>query len=334
MNLKKIISNRKILLGLISLVACLGVIIVTSFWPFILDPKNLKSTFLTDELIIVSITIFSMMSMVFVGQASNAQNPESKLAKAIVKFRETIKLIVSRSAFKQWIKKVFQPNDIKAIKIRNLRALGIERDEYLELSIPQIKALKDTAQKYDGVFYKSLTKEQVDGLLKIKTNKKQISLVEPEYYLTFKALESNKTISEKSGNEDKKKLSIISLDLLGKIVMSLLIAFVFGSLAYDALTQIGGAQAAMNFFSRVWALISSAFLGYSTGCKINDIDADYILMRCEVHVQFSEDKTFKPLTEEEEAKEEFKNRVLEEEHKLLEGKSNQIEMKPVATTEV
>lgn len=325
--MKKALQNRKILLGIISLLLAIAVIVVTSFWPFIFDPNNLKPTFLTDELIIISITIFGMIATLFIGQAGNAQNPASELAKAIVKFNETVKLVTNRNAFKQWIKKVFQPNDLQSIKIRKLRNLGIENNNYLELTIPQIKALKDTPQKYDGVFYKSLTSSQVKGLISIKKNKKQITLVEPEYYLTFKNVESNKTISEKSGNESKKKISVVSLDLLGKIILTLLTAVVLGSLVYDATVGAGGVQAAMNFFSRIWALMSSSFLGYTVGTKINDIDADYIRMRSEVHIQFSEDKTFKPLTEEEEAKEEFKKRVLKEEHALLENKSTQIEMK-------
>lgn len=325
--MRKIFENKKVLLGITSLIVCLGVIVVTSFWPFILDPSHLKDSFLADEIIICSITIFSMISALFIGQASNAKNPESKIAKAIVKFKETILLIKDRNAFAQWIKKVLQPNDIQSIKIRKLRKLGIENNDYLDFSIPEIKALLDTPQKYNGKFYHSLTKEQVKGLIKIKESKENIAFVEPGYYLTYQALDSEKTVSERSGNETKKKASAISLDLVGKIVLTLCTALVFGSLVYDAQSGISGPQMWLNFASRLWALLSSAFLGYTTGCKINDIDASYIWMRIDVHILYSQDKTFVALSEEELAKEEFKARVLKEEHKLLEGKSNQIEMK-------
>lgn len=315
--MKKFFENKKVVLGIFSSIVAAIVIGVTSFFPFILDFNNLGKEFITNEIIIIAITISGMISWIFISQAINAKDKESNLAKAKVRFMETFKLITNRNSFKQWVKRVLQPKDLLAIKVRKLRSLGIDKDEYLDLSIPEIKALLDTPQKYNNIWFKSLTKEQVQGLIKIKTNRKQIVLVEPEYYLTFNNIESEKTISEKSGNEGKKKASIVSLDLIGKIVATVTTAVVFGSLLLDANSGIGMEQAWLNFAARMWALISSSFFGFTIGAKINDIDAEYIGMRSEVHIQFSEDKTFVPLSYEEEAKEQFKERVLKEEHALL-----------------
>lgn len=80
-------ANRKILLGVSSLFVCVAVIAVTAFIPFIIDPKQWQTVeFLTDELIIVAIVIFSMVATVFIGQAGNAQNEHSNLAKARASF--------------------------------------------------------------------------------------------------------------------------------------------------------------------------------------------------------------------------------------------------------
>ena len=45
---------------------------------------------------------------------------------------------------------------------------------------------------------------------------------------------------------------------------------------------------------------------------MNDIEAHYIELKCFVHDRFIEDKTFVPKTQQELAKEDFKERVKEE----------------------
>ena len=73
---------------------------------------------------------------------------------------------------------------------------------------------------------------------------------------------------------------------------------ILASLVRD-LTQEGGftAQAFMRFLSRIFAYITSSFLGYLLGCKMNDLDAFYITKRVEAHTLFLEDKTFEYVDE-------------------------------------
>lgn len=59
-------------------------------------------------------------------------------------------------------------------------------------------------------------------------------------------------------------------------------------------------------------MATSSFMGYMVGCQMNDIDADFIDTKCLAHDEFFEDKTFKPLSQQELAKEAFVNRVKEE----------------------
>ena len=88
--------NRKIILGVSSLFICIALICICSFVPFIIDPSQWQTVeFLTDELIIVAIVIFAMISTIFIGQASNAQNENSNLAKSRVLFFETSSKIVN-----------------------------------------------------------------------------------------------------------------------------------------------------------------------------------------------------------------------------------------------
>lgn len=311
--------NKKILLGFASLLACIGIIVISSFFPFIIDPsKFLTKEFLTREIIIIAIVIVSMISSIFIGQAGNGSNPNSNIAKARVKFNESVSKITNISTFFQWIRRVQQPEDIALIKERKMREIGITNFAVIDLDIKEINSLIDTPQKIDGRYYKAITKEQAKDLIYIKT-KLKINLVEPNYYLTCKSNDTDRTITEKAGNESRKKSSMIVISVLSKSVMTLVIAIVFTSFVYDASSVLSQAQAWADFLSRMSAVISSSFMGYMVGSQINDIDADYIEMRVLIHKKFLEDKDFKPLTQEEEAKEQFSERVKKENQILMLG---------------
>ena len=329
--------NKKILLGVFSIITCLGLITVCSFVPFVIDPKQWQtSEFLADELIIVAIVIMSMVSVMFIGQASNAQNELSRIAKARVKFFESIKTVVDKgiNAFRQWIKKVLQPEDIQTIKERTIRSLGIDDLKILELDESQLKDLYEHgAGKYtlggseETRYFKSITEKQYEGILKIKKNKFKVTFVEPEYYLSVKNLTDNRTISERAANEGKKKGAFLFFAVLGRLMLTVITAMIFASLVRDLNSDLDAASAWAKFLSRVWALVSSSFMGYLVGTQMNDIDAEYIEMRIQVHTRYLQDSDFKPISQQDEAKEAYKDRIRKEQVLELDNKSNQIEMK-------
>lgn len=332
----KVGLNRKIALGIFSMAMCLALIIVCSFMPFIIDPKRWQTNeFLTDELLISAIVIMSMVSMVFVSQAANAQNVLSRLAKARSDFFISVERITGTdvNAFRQWIRKVLQISDIKSIKKRRLRKIGIDDTLILELDDDQIKMLENGAQKFpivtaekeedrEGRYFKRLTKEQIKGVLMIKRTEFKMKFVEPEYYLSVKNLTDTRTVSERAINEDKKKRFVLSSSILSKLVITIVSAMIFASLARDLAETVDKATAWLKFISRVWAMITSSFFGYIVGVQMNDIDAEYIEMRMQIHTRFIQDKDFKPLSLQDEAKEEYErnHRPLLEEPKKDEPK--------------
>lgn len=305
--------NRKILLGVSSLLICVALIAICSFVPFIIDPSQWQTVeFLTDELIIVAIVIFAMVATVFIGQASNAQNEGSNLAKARVKFMDSLPKIFNINFFGQWIKKVMQPNDIKSMKARMLRQAGIEDVTVLDLEFAEVKALLETPQKYGDRYYKGMSKQQIKVILDIKSGKYTLQLVEPEYYLSIKNLIDPRTITERSSKEGLKKGLYLTRSIVSRVVLTVITAMIFASLMRDLGAEGDAAEATLKFISRLWAMISSAFMGYIVGCQINDIDAEYIEMRVIVHNMYLQDKEFKPIDEQEEAKQEFIERVKKE----------------------
>lgn len=306
-------ANRKILLGVSSLLICVILIAICSFVPFIIDPKRWQTTeFLTDELIIVAIVIFSMVASMFVGQASNAQNEQSNIAKARVGFFKSVGKISNVNAFSQWIRKVFQPNDIKSMQERIMRQAGIKDFTVINLEYAEIRALLETPQKYGDRYYKGLSKKQIETVIDLKKGKHKITLVGPEYYLSVKNLIDQRTISERSSKEGLKKGLYLTKSVVSRVMLTVITAMIFASLMRD-LTDTGDlAESALKFISRLWAMISSAFMGYIVGCQINDIDAEYIEMRVIVHSMYLQDKAFVPEDDQEEAKQEFIDRVKKE----------------------
>lgn len=314
--------NKKALLGVGVLLAVCAIIGISSFFPFIIDPSQWQTVdFLTKELIIVVIIIVGVVTAMFIGQANNAGNAKSEIAKSRKRFSDNMLLIKDRrSAFKQWVKKVLEPADLESKRARLFAKHGLTQKEVLNLEREEITALIDKPQKYGDVFYHAITKEQCSFILAYKSGKYSIDYVSPEYYLTVANIHNDKTTSEKAGGETKTKTAYLTTKLVSKIVQQLIIAMTLASLIYD--TSSAGDAAAqatawMTFTSRIFALVSATFCGYIVGSQTNDIEAEYINMRCDIQDEFLADKTFVPKDEQELAKEEFIDRVKSENAILL-----------------
>lgn len=312
--MKIVFENKKVTLGLATVGLIVAIIVVSSFWPFILDPSRiLTSEWLSDELIITVITISVTIAMMSVAQAANAAKDKSELAKAKVEFAESMKRIDDRAALFQWIKKVLQPADRREIAEREMAKLLIPYAVY-ELEEPEILALTK-AQKYGDRFYGPYSEASLKEVIRLKKRIAGRKFVSPNYYTSVKALGTTMTLSEQAANESKKKTLTIVVDLGTRILLTWVGASILGSLVRD-LTQQGGstAEAWMRFLSRMFAFGSSVYLGYFMGCKMNDIDAYYIRKRVEVHTMYRQDRDFKPVDE---SKEAFKERVMGENRALL-----------------
>lgn len=297
--------NRKIILGLGAMMTCVVIVALCSFFPFIIDPKGWQTAdFLSDELIIVSITIFSIVCLNIIGQAGNAQNPQSNIAKAKVRFAKTLEQVKEGgiARFSQWVRRKLQKDDLRHAKERELIKEGIDDASVLDMSDGEIESLIGTPREINGRWHKGLTKRQAKRVKRIKRMK--IRLVDATYYLTdSKRSEGSKTVSERSGSEDLKKAGLLSYSIISKTVMSVVIAIIFASLVYDTTSGVQQAEAWMKFASRLFSMATSGFMGYTVGCQTNDIDADYINMRSIVHETFLQDHSYVFITEEEELKE-------------------------------
>lgn len=275
--MKKAIENKKVLLGLLTVLLTLAIVVVSSFWPFILDPNKLDTKkFLTDELTITAIVLSVTVSIMLVAQASNANNPKSDIAKAKVEFANSMNLISSRTGLHDWIKGNLQKRDKDDLARLEMEKLEIPFSVY-ELSDKEIKNL----QGYE--------KKKLKKVIHLKKTIKKIKFVDPTYYTTVKSYEKTKNLSQIASGESVKKTLTVVIQLISRIIFTWVIAAIIGSLVRD-LTQEGGsnAQVWMTFLSRIFAFGSSCFMGYNLGCKLNDLDAFYIIKRVEVHKLYLE----------------------------------------------
>ena len=310
-----LLRNRKVLLGLTALAILIVVICLFSFVPYTISSERLtEPSFIVDLLMLCVITIFALLGMLYVGQASNAQNPKSKIAKATVEFKISKEEVKKRglAAFKQWVANVLQVQDKETIKQRTLEEKGIEDLSILKLNIHEIEQLTKP-QKFNGEFYDCLTKEQIDLVKRIKTKGIQLKFVPPEYYLSVQGIKDARTRSERAGGEGAQKGRILFSSITSKILLTIAFSVVWALFARDlASGEYTAIEIATKLFSRLFAFFTSAFMGYIVGCQINDIDAEYIEMRTSVHTDFLEDKDFVAKDVKEIAKEAFINRVKEE----------------------
>lgn len=317
--MKKFEINKKILVGAIALVSVIAVVTVSSFFPFVFKPSSLtKSAFWTNELLAIAIVVITMVATMFIAMAWNDGKENSNVAIARAKFEASVVKITNPNNFYQWVREVMQVDDIKQMNIRLMRECGIKDYSILDLDRTEIKQLIDKPCTFGDRAYSSISKEQAKVLLEIKEGKRGISLPDPSYYLTMKSISGTKTISERASNETKKKGLYITQSFVSKMVMTLMVAMIFSSLVYDQAQGGDTADNLMKFTSRMMSLGSGMFSGFILGCQINDIDAEYIEMRVIAHEKFLNDKTFKPKSNEEIAKEEYAK--YEMEHKVEEEK--------------
>lgn len=310
----KALANRKIILGMLALLMAFVVITVCSFIPYAIKPENLTSSkFITDALINAAITILCLVATMFIGQASNAQDSRSNIAKSTAKFIRTRAEIDNAGVFgfKQWIKQVEQPRDIRDTKEKMLLKIGVDDFSILDLSVKQIESLTE-AQLINGTPYPALTKDQIKGVIRIKENGVGYKLVPPEYYLSAKAILDKRNRSERAANEGKKKSLTLIVSVASKIVVSLTFSAIFAMLVRDLMEEPSVAEAFATLFSRLLNFFTSVFMGYIVGCQINDIDSEYIDMKEQTQREYLDDKGFKPKTIKELAQEEINKRMLQD----------------------
>ena len=315
--IKKYLS-KKMILGVAALMFGVAIIFVCSIVPLAIDPKQWNdATFISDEMIVIALTVLGEVCLLMIGQSYNEAQPVSKLARARVDFDKSLESNIGAKivAFDQWIRAVLEPNDQKDKYKRLLRNAGLENTHYFELTRKELKQLlhhpMSSGSGGDKIFFRQLTKKQYKLIIDMLDGRYTIGFVSPDTYRKLSKIDTDKTTSEKLANQQKKKVYTVVNSVFTKTLIVLASGLIFGALIPTDDVQTLG-ETFMKLFTRLFCFTSAGFVGFMLGGQINDIDAEYIRDKIDVHKRFASDKDFKPLTEQELAKKEFAEYVKEQ----------------------
>lgn len=311
-------SDKKTVLALLSFVMVLGITVLSSIPEFMIDPSQITtSKFVTKLLMSLIIGITSLVCFILIGGTSNSLNVVSDIYKARKAFRESAKDIIDNhySAFKQWVERVRRPAKQLEVNKRVLRHVGITNLVYLDLDESQLKDLTIAPNKELGDQYgvRQITQEQFDTIMAIKNGKTAMNFLSVDDYLLERTMGIEQTDEETLVNQFKKRNLMFGERIVSRILMLVVTGVTLGCIGWSALEEMGNDMTqAQRIFTIVWDILSklatatsSAFIGFFDGGKFNDFDASYLQIKTNVHSQFKEDTTFKPLTDKELAKEEY-----------------------------
>ena len=311
-------SNKKTVLAFLSFILVLAITILSSIPEFVINPAQvLTAKFLTKLIMTLIIGVTSLVCFILIGGTSNSLNQVSEIYKARDAFRTSAKDIIDNhySAFKQWVERVRRPAKQKEVNQRTLRHIGITNMAYLDLDECTLRDLVKAPNKELGDKYgvRQITQKQFDVIMAIKNGETAMKFLSVDDYVLEKTMGIEQTDEEVLVNQFKKRNWMFGERVGSRILVLVVVAVTFGCIGWSTLDSIGGDMTpAQRTFTIIWDIltklttaISSAFIGFLAGGKFNDFDASYLQIKVNVHSQYREDKNFKPLTEQELAREEY-----------------------------
>jgi len=319
MTIAKRYANKKTILALSSSLAVLAITILSSIPNFMIDPSQIAtSKFVTKLIMTLIIGVTNLVCFTVVGGTSNSLNKASNIYRAKEDFRKSAKDIIDTcyAAFRQWVMKVRRPAKQLEVNTRLLRHVGITNLAYLDLDECTLRDLMKAPNKELGDKYgvRQITQDQFEVIMSIKNGKTALKFLNPDDYLLEKTMGIDQTDEEVLIKQFTKRNLIFGEEVGSKILVIIVIAITLGCIGWSTAETMGEGDIsetqrnftiAWDILSKVVTAITSAFVGFFDGGKFNDFDAMYLMIKINIHSQFKADKDFKPLTEQELAREEY-----------------------------
>lgn len=318
MKIAKKYSDKKTVLAFLSFGMVLAITVLSAIPEFAIKPEQVLTTkFATKLIMTLIIGITSLVCFMIIGGTRNSLNELSEIYRAREEFRASAKDIIDNHypTFKQWIIRKRRPDKQLEVNKRLLRHVGITNLNYLELEECDLRNLITAPNKELGEKFgiRQINQEQFDVIMAIKTGKSAIKYLNVNDYLLEKTTGVDQTDEEVLVNQFKKRNWMFGEKIGSRTLVLIVMSITLGSIGWDVLQSMeGDMTTAQLVFTIIWDILtkfatatSSAFIGYHDGGKFNDFDANYLRIKTAVHIQFKNDKDFKPLTEQELAKEEY-----------------------------
>lgn len=317
--------NRKTLLSLVSIFFILCVIIVSTCFNAGLDPsKWLSAEYLSTLLITLSIAVFGMISATGLGDSYYRTNEVGLFKKVYDDYNTSrIKITPVLDKFTAWNDRLYKVEHHSKI-IRFLKVdYGIKQaEQILKLDRTQIPLL-DNPNKFniegEEVYFKSLSKEQIDAILMVFDGKIKLKFVHESYYLNAYSKSKTKSMYEQASNQEKAKQKKFVGLIIYRLIVSILIGLIFAGLIVDKINGDGGAkQMWLNLVSRLFTFFTSMSWGFFIANEMIKDECIFLSYKTRIldtfYLDVAVNKTFNPKTEEELAYEEYQKMKGEKEN--------------------
>lgn len=303
--------NRKTVLSLMSIGLILLVIVITTCFSAGIDPdKWFTKDYLSSVLITLSIAIFGMISATGLGDNYYKTNDTGLFVKTYNDFNtERDKINPYIDKFTDWNEHLYW----KEYQLKILRYLkhdkGIKQAEaILKLDRKDVVTLTQP-QCYDNVYFKSLTKEQIDSVLLVIDGKIKMAFIHESYFLNAYSKSKHKSMYEQASEQEKTRRKKFLWLVFYRLTLTILIGLIFAGLAIDEAQGATTSQVVLNLVSRLFTFFTALSWGFYIACEMVKDECVFLAYKIRTLETFYLDvvvnKTFVPKSEEEKAYEEY-----------------------------
>lgn len=292
--------------------------ILLSFGARFLFRPNFDSTFWGDFAVACALCVYCVYFGIPEGKNYYHKKENGRYQKAVSAFESAREQVVHNDfAFTQWLQRYYEKNKLDFYKAVlsshgniNAQVLDLDVHEIDKLANPYKKVWDDTEFKGRApTYFRSLDEKQIRLVKDIFAGHINFSRIPDDF---FKTMNGKVVTSEyaRQAEENKKRSWGYFAMILGRLLMVFLFAFVFSAFAIQVSNAGSGEeimQRTITTFSRIWTMASSFVYGLSLGRIMVMDESQTIEYKARVNQEFTSDKSFKPLSEEDEAKKEYED---------------------------
>lgn len=307
-------------LGFMLIIIVLTALANAGFNPEQIDKGKLITNLIMNSIITITATIvFIPVGVINTKQRVNPDGSNGRYLQDFYEYSEIRQKIEPRRiVFNQWHQQQYL-KELYQKKVTYLLDLGIEQAEQIMLldrsqivSLDKPQCFTIEGEKY---FFKSLTPIQIKGCLRAISGKINVHKLS-DFYFLYPDGKGTKSFYDQAYYETKRERNAMTIKIIYHITLGILTTCVFTGLDANWKDFAENPNAAFNAFitmvSRIFNAISSAFWGSMMGQEHVYMLCYYLTGRTQFLKSFDADKDFIPVSVEDQAKQEYIERVKEE----------------------
>lgn len=328
-------SKKKADLNSVFTVLCLSLAfvltILLSFGARFLFRPTFDSAFWGDLAVSASLCVYCLYFGVPEGRNAYQKKEGGRYQNCVNSFKGVRENVAHNDfAFTQWLQRYYEKNRTDFFKAV-LSSHGNINSQVLDLDVHEIEQLRNPYKKdwseteFKGrkvTYFRSLDDKQMQIVRNIFSGRINFARIPDDFFKTLNGKVVTSEYARQAEANKKHTLGYVMM-ILGRLVLIFAIAFVFNAFALQVSKAESGEevlQRTVSTISRIWTMASSFVYGFSLGRIMVMDDCATIEYKARVNKEFLDDKDFKPISEEEEAKRQYE----EYERKKEEAKANVI----------